>query len=71
LAIAKKQYMGQVAIAMESREAYMLGTGKSYLIYNEVEPIEKVYSRVEAITREQIADIANEIFGQTSTLIYK
>ena len=71
LAIAKKQYMGQVAIAMESREAYMLGTGKSYLIYNEVEPIEKVYSRVEAITREQIADISNEIFGQTSTLIYK
>lgn len=71
LAIAKKQYMGQVAIAMESREAYMLGTGKSYLIYNEVEPIEKVYTRVEAITREQIADIANEIFGQTSTLIYK
>ncbi len=71
LAIAKKQYMGQVAIAMESREAYMLGTGKSYLIYNEVEPIEKVYARVEAITREQIADITNEIFGQTSTLIYK
>ena len=71
LAIAKKQYMGQVAIAMESREAYMLGTGKSYLIYNEVEPIEKVYTRVEAITHEQIADIANEIFGQTSTLIYK
>ena len=71
LAIAKKQYMGQVAIAMESRESYMIGTGKSYLIYNEVEPIEKVYARVEAITREQIADIANEIFGLTSTLIYK
>lgn len=71
LTIAKKQYMGQVAIAMESRESYMIGTGKSYLIYNEVEPIEKVYARVEAITREQIADIANEIFGLTSTLIYK
>ena len=71
LAIAKKQYMGQMAIAMESREAYMLGNGKSFLIYNEIEPVEKVYERINAITRDQIAEIANDIFGRTSTLIYK
>ena len=71
LAIAKKQYMGQLAIAMESREAYMLGNGKSFLIYNEIEPVEKVYERIAAITRDQIAEIANDVFGRTSTLIYK
>jgi hypothetical protein len=63
--------LGIGARAMESREAYMLGNGKSFLIYNEIEPVEKVYERINAITRDQIAEIANDIFGRTSTLIYK
>ncbi len=71
LSIAKKQYMGQLAIAMESKESYMLGIGKSYLIHNEAESLERTYARIEAITRDRIAEIADEVFGSTSTLIYR
>ncbi len=71
LSIAKKQYMGQLAIAMESKESYMLGIGKSYLVHNEAESLERTYARIEAITRDRIAEIADYVFSRTSTLIYR
>ena len=37
---AKKQIVGQLAIAGENREDLMLTIGKSYLLYNKVDPME-------------------------------
>ena len=71
LSIAKKQYMGQLAISMENRESYMLSAGKSYLIYDDVESLDRIYEHIESISRSQIAEIAEDIFSHTSTLIYK
>ena len=46
LALAKKQFVAQLAISMESNEGYMLGAGKSYLVHSEVDTMEEVYRKI-------------------------
>lgn len=71
LSMAKKQFIGQLAISLESNEGYMLGAGKSYLVYNEVDSLDAIYKKILSISREEIREVANEIFTDTSLLIYK
>lgn len=71
LEIAKKQLIGQLTISMESKESYMLNVGRSQLIYNEVDGIKEVYEKISQVTDSDIMRVANEVFGETSILIYK
>ncbi len=71
LAMAKKQFIAQLAISMESNEGYMLGTGKSFLLHEEVDTMEQVYAKIEAITAVQLAEAAEEVFRVDSKLIYR
>lgn len=70
---AKKQFIGQLAIAGENREDLMLTIGKSYLFYNKVDPMPVVFEKIEAITSDQLIEVANEILNpeRMSRLIYK
>lgn len=70
LAIAKRQFMGQFAISAENNEAYMLGVGKSYLVFGGVDSTEEVYRKVEALTPEDIQQVAREILPSLSSLTY-
>lgn len=45
LSMAKKQFVAQLAISMESNEGYMLGAGKSFLTHDEVDTMERVYAK--------------------------
>lgn len=71
LAIAKRQFVAQMAISMESNEGYMLGAGKSFLLYKEIDTLEEAYAKVMAISAEQIMDVAKDKFSNLSRLIYK
>lgn len=71
LAIAKRQFVAQMAISMESNEGYMLGAGKSLLLYKDIDTLEEAYAKVMAITADQIMDVANDRFAHLSRLIYK
>lgn len=71
LAVAKRQFVAQMAISMESNEGYMLGAGKSFLLYKDIDTLEEAYKKVAAITAEQIRDVAEECFSKMSRLIYK
>ena len=72
LSMAKKQFLGQMTIAMESREGDMLGAARSYLIYNTVDTIDDVRKKIMSVTMDDIVKVANEVYGQNlSTLIYK
>lgn len=71
LSIAKRQFVAQMAISMESNEGYMLGAGKSFLLYKDIDTLEEAYKKVMAITSSQICDVARECFGDLSRLIYK
>lgn len=71
LSLIKRQFLAQMAISMENNEGYMLGAGKSYLVHDEIDTLEEVYKKVSAVTAEQIMEVAEEIFSQPSTLIYR
>lgn len=71
LAVAKRQFVAQMAISMEANEGYMLGAGKSYLLYKDIDTLEEAYKKVMAITADQIMDVATESLGQLSRLIYR
>jgi len=70
---AKRQLMGQLAIAAESNENLMLSVAKSYMVYNTSDNLEIIYSQIENLTSSEIIEIANEVLNpdRLSTLIYK
>lgn len=71
LSMAKRQFIAQLAISMESNEGYMLGAGKSFLIHGEIDTVEESYRRVSAITAEDIRDVACDVLRDFSTLTYR
>ncbi|SDC09704.1 M16 family metallopeptidase [Williamwhitmania taraxaci] len=70
---AKKQLVGQLAIAAESNEGQMLSIGKSLLVYNSVDSLEEVAQKLETVTAMDLITTANEIFAPTqlATLIFR
>ncbi len=70
LAMAKRQFIAQMAISTESNEGYMLGIGRSLLVHGEVDTLEEAYRKINAVTAEQIMDVANEVWHNNSTLLY-
>jgi predicted Zn-dependent peptidase len=72
LSKAKKQLIGQIAISTESHDDLMLAIGKSYLLYNRVDPLQVVFKKIEEITSEKILEVANIVLAekQMSTLVY-
>lgn len=70
---AKKQLIGQFAISTESREDMMLSIGKSYLLYNKVDPLRVVVNKIEGITADEMLEVANVVLDKNkmSTLIYR
>lgn len=70
---AKRQLMGQLAIASENSEVLMLNAARSVLVYNEVDSIQEVNRAIEGISSNELIDIANEVLAnnQLSTLIYR
>jgi predicted Zn-dependent peptidase len=51
----------------------MLSIGKSLLFFNQVDPIETIFRKIENIQSSDIMEIANEVFdeSQNSILIYQ
>ncbi len=71
LSMAKRQFTAQLAISMESNEGYMLGAGKSFLLYNEIDTMEQVYAKIQSITASDLMEVANETFSAPSQLTYR
>jgi len=70
---AQKQLIGQIAISTENREDLMLTIGKSYLLFNKVEPMRTIFKKIEAITPSDLMEAANEVLqpDQMSRLVYR
>jgi len=73
LSKAKKQLLGQLAIASENNENLMISMGKSYMVFGKFDSLEEINNQVESITADQILNVANEILDKNrlSTIIYK
>ena len=70
---AKRQLFGQIAINAENNANLLLAIGKSYLLFNKVDQLDDIHQKIEAITVEDIQEIANEVLneGKLSMLIYQ
>ena len=73
LKAAKKQIKGQIGVACDNRENFALDFGKSFLHYGWEKNVDCLYEQVEAITIQQIQDVARELFDKDRliTLIFK
>lgn len=73
LAAAKRQIKGQLAIACDNHEQFALDFGKSYLHYGWERDVTHLFAQIEAVTAQQIQQVAQEIFApeRLTTLIYQ
>ena len=70
---AKQQLIGQVALSYESGMNELLGITRSLLMGEPIEYMEDIIRKVEAVTADDILDIANMVFdkGQLSQIVFK
>lgn len=73
LKAAKRQIKGQIGVACDNRENFALDFGKSFLHYGWEKDITSLYKHIDALTAQQLQDVAQEIFAQErlSTLIFR
>jgi predicted Zn-dependent peptidase len=73
LSQAKKQLVGQFAIAYESNLSRMLTFGKAFLHDNNVEGMDEIKSRIESISASDIQEVAREVLasGQMSSVVFR
>lgn len=62
LSRAKKQLIGQVAIESSSYSNLLFPTAKSFMNYGKAETFKETVALIEAITADDVMEVANEIF---------
>ena len=69
---AKKQFIGQLAIAGENRESYMLSCGRNFMLFNEIDTDKETFDKIMGIRASEVTEVAEEVFAPAnlSTLIY-
>lgn len=58
----KEQLMGQLAMAEESNQSFMLMMAKSILDIDRIESLDEIFGEIRAVTASQLQAIAQEIF---------
>lgn len=69
---AKKQFLGQLAIASSNNEVKCLNAGKTIMMFGKPSTYETNRAAIEQITAQELQEVACSIFeeGKVSTLIY-
>jgi predicted Zn-dependent peptidase len=63
---AKQQIIGQTTLSEENNCNVMLGMGKSLLLYNKVDDLKETFEKINALTENELLEIANEVFDEKS-----
>jgi len=73
LSIAKQQLIGQLIIASENDENNALDIAKTFLHFNRYDTLYEACHRIDALTAEELINVANENFAESNltTLIFK
>lgn len=73
LEAAKRQIKGQIGVSTDQKEGLAIALGKNFLHYNKIRNIQNLYAKIEAITAEELQQVAQELFPteHLTTLIYK
>jgi predicted Zn-dependent peptidase len=59
---AKDKFIGQIALAEESRMSLIISMAKSLLDFNHIDSLENIFDRINAVTADGLLEISNEIF---------
>lgn len=70
---ARKQLLGQLAVASDNGESQALSMAKSMLVFDGILPDDEVRRRIEAITPESLQQVAASVLAEDrlSTLLFK
>lgn len=73
LNMAKKQMIGQLALYYESNLNEMITLAKHRLLFGKVKSLQELAGEIEAISANELQEVANEIFDENrlSMLVYK
>jgi predicted Zn-dependent peptidase len=61
-------YKGSLVLGLEDTGSRMSRLGKGELLYDELLGVDDLLARIDAVTREQIAEVAAEVLGQPMSL---
>jgi predicted Zn-dependent peptidase len=69
----KQKFIGQIALAEESRMGLIISMAKSLLDFNYADTLQQVFDKINAVTAEQLLEISNEIFDNDKmiTLVFE
>ena len=68
LARGKGQLRGGLVLGLEDSGSRMSRLGKAELVYDELLSLDDVLDRVDAVTRDEVPELAAELFGQPEIL---
>ena len=64
LSLAKKKTKGNLVLGLESNQAHMVRLGSSLVYEIELDPVEKVLNRIDAVTGKDIRRIARKLLDE-------
>jgi predicted Zn-dependent peptidase len=69
----KEKFIGQIALAEESRMGLIISMAKSLVDFNYIDSLQQVFDKINAVTAEQLLAISNEIFDDSRlvTLVFE
>ena len=69
----KRQVLGHIALSQDSGHSVMTSLGKSFLLYNKVETLEKVFDSIERVRAEDLQRLACDVLQpeRLSHLVYR
>jgi predicted Zn-dependent peptidase len=69
---AKRQLIGQIALAQDSGSAVMFNLAKSLMLFDKIDSLAELFEKINEITAAEIHETANEIFDENkmSSLAY-
>lgn len=62
LSAAKRQIKGQIGVSFDNRESFALDFAKAFLHYGWQKDISELFSQIDAVTSDDIINVANDIF---------
>ena len=61
---AKNKFIGQIALGEENRIGLIVSMAKSLIDYDKIDSLDTVFKKIEAVTTNEMAAIANEILDE-------
>ncbi|MNY36867.1 Peptidase M16 inactive domain protein [compost metagenome] len=63
---AKNKFIGQIALGEENRIGLIVAMAKSLIDYDNIDSLETVFKKIQAVSTTDMANIANEILDESN-----